>query len=62
METMTQISPEGDDELLLRLRSGDEQAFLALYHRRHGALYRFAVHLSGSKAVAEDIVQVFSWL
>lgn len=54
---MTQTPIEGDDELLLRMQSGDEQAFLALYQRRHGALYRFALYLSGSTSVAEDIVQ-----
>ena len=48
---------ETDDELLLRIRQGDEQAFMALYHRRQGALYRFALHLSGSAAAAEDITQ-----
>jgi RNA polymerase sigma-70 factor (ECF subfamily) len=48
---------ESDDELLLGLRSGDEQAFLALYRRRQSGLYRFALHLSGSPAVAEDVTQ-----
>jgi RNA polymerase sigma-70 factor, ECF subfamily len=46
-----------DDELLHRLRRGDEAAFLELYRRRQGALYRFAFHVSGSAAAAEDIVQ-----
>jgi RNA polymerase sigma-70 factor (ECF subfamily) len=46
-----------DDELLDRLRHGDEAAFLALYRRRQPAIYRFALHVSGSASVAEDIVQ-----
>lgn len=46
-----------DDELLHRLRKGDEAAFLELYHRRQGAIYRFALHVSGSASAAEDIVQ-----
>jgi len=54
---MTTPSPEPDDELLLRMRSGDEQAFVILYRRRQGALYRFALHMSGSAAVAEDVTQ-----
>jgi len=54
---MAQYSSQSDDELLMRLRSGDEQAFAALYRRRQGAIYRFALHMSGSSAVAEDIVQ-----
>ena len=49
--------PETDDELLLRLRSGDEEAFLTLYRRRQGALYRFALHMCGSAGTAEDITQ-----
>jgi RNA polymerase sigma-70 factor (ECF subfamily) len=54
---MPPYSSQTDDELLLRLRKGDEQAFTALYRRRQGAIYRFALHMSGSSAVAEDIVQ-----
>lgn len=49
--------PESDDELLLRIQSGDEQAFLTLYRRRQAALYRFVMHMSGSASVAEDVVQ-----
>jgi len=46
-----------DDELLTDLRRGDEAAFLSLYHRRQAALYRFAMHMSGSASVAEDVTQ-----
>lgn len=48
---------DSDETLLLRIRSGDEEAFLGLYRRRQGAIYRFVLHLSGSAAVAEDITQ-----
>jgi RNA polymerase sigma-70 factor (ECF subfamily) len=48
---------ETDEELLLQMRSGDEQAFLNLYRRRQGAIFRFALHMSGSAALAEDITQ-----
>jgi len=54
---MAQHSSQTDDELLFRLRNGDEQAFTALYRRRQGAIYRFAMHMSGSPAAAEDITQ-----
>jgi RNA polymerase sigma-70 factor, ECF subfamily len=54
---MAQYASQTDDELLFRLRNGDEQAFVALYRRRQGALYRFATHMSGSASVAEDITQ-----
>ncbi|HEX5084041.1 MAG TPA: RNA polymerase sigma factor [Blastocatellia bacterium] len=46
-----------DDELLALLRAGDEGAFLTLYHRRQGGIYRFALRMSGSEAVAEDVTQ-----
>jgi RNA polymerase sigma-70 factor (ECF subfamily) len=54
---MAQYTAQTDDELLFRLRNGDEQAFAALYRRRQGAIYRFALHMSGSPAAAEDIAQ-----
>ena len=54
---MTPQALDTDDELLLRIRSGDEQAFLDLYRRRQAPLYRFALHMSNSKALAEDVTQ-----
>jgi len=54
---MTQAPPDTDDELLLRMRSGDQQAFVALYRRRQSPLYRFALHMSNSATVAEDVTQ-----
>jgi len=48
---------ETDDELLAAMRSGDEQAFVTLYRRRQAAIYRFALHMSGSVTVAEDTTQ-----
>lgn len=46
-----------DEELLDLLRAGDEGAFLTLYHRRQGGIYRFALRMSGSETVAEDVTQ-----
>ena len=46
-----------DIELLGRLRSGDEDAFLEFYRRHQGGLYRYAMHMSGSPQAAADIVQ-----
>jgi RNA polymerase sigma-70 factor (ECF subfamily) len=54
---MTGIHEESDDELLLRMRCGDEQAFVALYRRRQGGIYRFSLHMTGSAAFAEDVTQ-----
>jgi RNA polymerase sigma-70 factor, ECF subfamily len=54
---MTSSQGETDDELLLRLQSGDEEAFLELYRRRQAGLFRFALHMSGSSPLAEDVTQ-----
>ena len=51
------MTVETDDELLLRTQSGDEDAFLALYRRRQAGLFRFALHMSGSMPLAEDVTQ-----
>src|ERR1039458_3631604 len=56
-ESMTETPAETDEELLLRMRGGDEQAFGSLYRRRQAAIYRFALHMSGSAATAEDVIQ-----
>ncbi len=37
--------------------AGDEGALAALYRRRQGSIYRFALQMSGSPALAEDITQ-----
>ena len=52
------MTPSFSDEELLRLIiAGDEDAFTALYRRRQGGVYRFALHMSGSESVAEDVTQ-----
>jgi RNA polymerase sigma-70 factor (ECF subfamily) len=48
---------DSDDALLHRSVAGDEGAFTALYRRRHPAIYRFALHMSGSATVAEEVTQ-----
>lgn len=47
----------GDEELLSRMIAGDAQAFDALYDRRQGGVYRYALRMCGSTALAEDITQ-----
>lgn len=46
-----------DNELLRRMMAGDEGAFVSLYRRRQAAVYRFALRMSGSESVAEDVTQ-----
>jgi RNA polymerase sigma-70 factor (ECF subfamily) len=47
----------GDSLLLRRMIAGDEESFTVLYRRRHPAIYRFALHMCGNVAVAEDVTQ-----
>lgn len=52
------IAAQDRDELLLRRAAkGDEEAFALLYRRHQGALYRFALRMTGSAWGAEEIVQ-----
>ncbi len=52
-----------DEQLLALAMSGDEDAFTALYRRRQAPVYRFALHMSGSPQIAEEVTQdVFIFL
>jgi RNA polymerase sigma-70 factor, ECF subfamily len=52
-----------DNELLRLMLAGDEEALTLLYRRRQGGIYRFALQMSGSKTIAEDVTQeVFLFL
>ncbi|MGI8746284.1 MAG: RNA polymerase sigma factor [Bryobacteraceae bacterium] len=52
-----------DSDLLGLMSGGDEVAFTALYRRHQGALYRFALQMSGKIEIAEEVTQeVFMWL
>lgn len=46
-----------DLELVLRAKHGDREAFALLYRRHQAIIYRFASAMTGSAAVAEDVVQ-----
>jgi len=48
---------DSDETLLARMLKGDEDAFTTLYRRRQGPVYRFALHMTRSVAVAEDVTQ-----
>jgi RNA polymerase sigma-70 factor (ECF subfamily) len=52
---------ESDGELLLRLRSGDERAFIGLVQRYHEPMLRLATSFVPSRAIAEEVVQD-TWL
>lgn len=54
---MNKAIPITDDGLLRRMLAGHEEAFTLLYRRKHPSIYRFALHMSGNAAVAEDVTQ-----
>ena len=54
---MADDRPRADDELISRITAGDREALALLYRRYRTDVYRFAAHVSGSAAVADDVVQ-----
>ena len=46
-----------DQSLVERMLSGEEPAFAEIYRQNQQGLYRFALHMSGSRAAAEDVTQ-----
>jgi RNA polymerase sigma-70 factor, ECF subfamily len=54
---MTQTTDLADALLLRRVAGGDEKAFAEVYRQKHPAIYRFALHMTGNSAVAEDVTQ-----
>jgi RNA polymerase sigma-70 factor (ECF subfamily) len=57
------LTEQTDEQLLAQALNGDEEAFTALYRRRQGPVYRFALHMSASPQVAEEVTQeVFLFL
>jgi RNA polymerase sigma-70 factor, ECF subfamily len=57
LETMAARDNPSDEQLLQRMLAGSEQAFTALYRRRQANIYRFALQMSGSQSVAEEVTQ-----
>jgi RNA polymerase sigma-70 factor (ECF subfamily) len=54
---MKEQKDPSDSELLQAMLAGDEAALATLYRRRQGSVYRFALQMSGSTALAEDVTQ-----
>jgi RNA polymerase sigma-70 factor (ECF subfamily) len=57
MEPMAAIPGADDGELVARMRSGDEAAFTEIYRRHNPMIYRLAIQMSGSRTLAEEVVQ-----
>lgn len=57
------LENQSDAELLQLSTAGDESAFLLLYHRLKGPIFRYAFYMTGSGPAAEEVVQeVFIFL
>jgi len=48
---------DSDEDLIAAVAAGDRNAFAALYQRRRPDVYRFALHMTGLPAAAEDVAQ-----
>lgn len=46
-----------DADLLQLSANGDEEAFVVLYKRHQGPVFRFALHMSGRRDTAEEVTQ-----
>lgn len=55
--TALKMNPTPDEELLHQMMAGDEGAFIVLYRRWQSGIYRFALRMCGSEALAEDVTQ-----
>ena len=53
----TSSDPSTDESLLVRIAAGDVEALGLLFRRRQQNVYRFALHLTGSPSIADDVTQ-----
>jgi RNA polymerase sigma-70 factor (ECF subfamily) len=51
------LEGDSDEYLLTRALAGNQECFTALYRRSQGRIYRFALEMSGSEAIAEEVSQ-----
>jgi RNA polymerase sigma-70 factor (ECF subfamily) len=54
---MTKPITSSDADLLRLIVAGDDQAFMTVYRRHQPQIYRFALLMSGSVTIAEDVTQ-----
>src|SRR5215472_3720205 len=54
---MLEYPTHSSDDLLRLMRAGDERAFAVLYRRHQPPVFRFALQMSGSTGVAEEVTQ-----
>ena len=54
---MAALDNATDETLLQRIAGGDREAMSELFRRRQQNVFRFALHLTGSAALADDVTQ-----
>ncbi len=54
---MSRARDQEDADLLRLAAAGDEEAFSAFFRRRRQSVYRFALHMCGNPATAEEVTQ-----
>jgi|WetSurMetagenome_2_1015567.scaffolds.fasta_scaffold99284_2 RNA polymerase sigma-70 factor, ECF subfamily len=52
-----ELDTSAADELLPRVAAGDRDAFAALFDRYRRDVFRFALHMTASRALADDVTQ-----
>lgn len=57
MASTNQLSSRSDAELLHLALHGDEPAFLVLYQRLKGNIFRYAFYMTNSSSAAEEVTQ-----
>jgi RNA polymerase sigma-70 factor (ECF subfamily) len=57
LRQMPDLAETRDIDLIRRLASGDDDAFLEFYRRHQGSVYRYALHMTGRPEAAADVVQ-----
>ncbi len=55
------VTEDSDEDLMLAVRNGDQEAFAVLVRRHINSLYKYALRLSRCATQAEDLVQE-TWL
>jgi RNA polymerase sigma-19 factor, ECF subfamily len=51
------LSLPNENDLLARIARGDEAAFGVIFHHYQNKIYSFTFHVTGSKGLAEELVQ-----
>jgi len=57
MESVETSGIRSDHQLLMCARAGEESAFIELFRRHQAPVFRFLMHMCGSREIAEEVTQ-----